>query len=71
LILRVPPQHAVGFGQEREYRIAIRVSALGFSAILLLPLPHLRNNHFIYRYLLVTRRFLLDFIEPLNIGLSP
>jgi len=42
-----------------------------FSAILLLSSPHLRNNHFIYRYLLITRRFLLDFIEPLNIGLSP
>jgi hypothetical protein len=42
-----------------------------FSAILLMPSPHLRNNHFIYRHLLVTRRFLLDFVEPLNIGVTP
>jgi hypothetical protein len=36
----------------------------------LLQSLRLRNNHFIYRVFLITRRFVLDFIVPSNIDVG-
>jgi hypothetical protein len=40
------------------------------SVIFLLPLLYLRNNHIIYRHFLITQRFVVDFIAPLNIRVN-